>query len=818
MGFRLRITPTVLACAFFLALSVAAHFSASWFEVSPGISIWYPPCGLTLALLVLLGPRYAPLVFASNLLLVWAFPDFHSWWIQTAIALFTATNYTLTAWLTRRYLGPFLLPGDTRETIIFILIVLFAPATAALGGNALMLTQGLASPAHFWSSVLNWWVGDMSGLLTVVPAIMVFGAPWLRTERSTMSNNAKKRFPVGLGLLQAVFLLGCTLLVFVYQPLSFYSPFYLCFLPLIWICFCHGLAGATLATLAITMTGLIGLHLAGSAPDLVVQFFFFEIAVACVGLGLGSAVTRRNKIERALAMSEDKTNRLLQVVEATTDFVVTADADLGILYVNTSLLGLTGNRAAARLLGRPLAELFPGASAKILLQDAVPAALGAGAWHGELALLDADGAEIPVSLVVQAHRDAKAGTVTFSLILRSIARQKQAEASRLENERRMLQVQKLESLGVLAGGIAHDFNNLLTPLFGYASLARLDLPEDSPVQITLGKIERSTERAAALCQQMLAYAGRTPTAFSEIDLSRLIQDTSQLLHVTTGKKCSLEFELARPLPRLVADPGQMRQVVMNLVLNASEAMGENQGRIVVRTRTETFHPEPTERYHGHALPPGPHVVLEVEDNGGGMPPDVQSRIFEPFFSTKFNGHGLGLAAVLGIVKSHNGAIQVKSEPGQGTLCRLCFPALGAPAADTLPPFSANGSWRGSGTVLVVDDEPEVRAVVARALEVSGFTTRLANDGLEAVEVFKTQSATLRLVLLDLTMPRMDGEQAFHAMHRINPSVPVILMSGYSQKLSLDRFVHARPAAFLSKPFDYRALQGCLRQLAAFQNG
>ena len=820
MGFRPRITPPVAACAIFVVLRVAAHFSASWFEVSQGISIWYPPCGLSLALLVLLGPRYAPVVFAANLASVWLFPDFHVWWVPLTLAVLTTANYAAAAWLTRRYLGTTLLPGDTRGTLLFTLIIILAPATAALGGNAVMLAQALTTPEHFWFSTLNWWVGDVSGLLTVVPAIMVFAAPWLHGKPSARFAHESKHRAIGTSVLQGVLLLGCLLLVFVYEPFGRYKPFYLCFLPLIWICFYHGLVGATLATLAITMTGLVGLHLAGSTPLLVVHFLLFELAIACVGLGLGSAVTRRNRVERALITSEAETDRLLQVIEATTDYVVTAGADQRILYANTALLRLVGDNAINNLRGQSLLRLFPEASASLLQQEAIPAALSSGAWHGELALLDGAGHETPVSLAVQSHRDGKNRAVTFSLVLRNIARQKQAETNRLESERRLLQVQKLESLGVLAGGIAHDFNNLLTPLLGYASLARLDLPEDSPVQATLGKIEKSTERAAALCQQMLAYAGRTPTAFSDIDLTRLIEDTSQLLHVTAGKKRSLDLELARPLPRITADPGQMRQILMNLALNASEAIGDNSGHIVIRTREQMLGASTASTAPFQNRPPGPghYVVLEVEDNGSGMTPEVQSRMFEPFYSTKFNGHGLGLAAVLGIIKSHNGAIQVKSTPGLGTQFRLYFPALVAQARDTIAPFSASGPWRGSGIVLVVDDEPDVRSVVARALEVSGFTPQLANDGQEAVELFKKQSDKLRLVLLDLTMPRMDGEQAFHEMHRINSSVPVILMSGYSQKLSLDRFAQARPAAFLSKPFDYRVLQTCLRQLPAFQNG
>ena len=820
MGLRSRISPALIACATYVVLRAAAHFTASLFEVSPGISIWYPPCGLALSFLVLLGFRYIPLVFAANFALSGFFPDYSIWWMPPLLSFVNTANYAAAAWFVRRFLGSVLLPGETRATAIFALIVILAPATMALNGNLILLTQGLITTSTFWHSVLNWWVGDVSGLLTVVPAIMVFAAPWIRGEpANSFASDNKNCCKIGLSILQGLTLIGCLVLVFVVKPFGDYNLFYLCFLPLIWICFYHGLVGATLATLVITMTGLIGLHIAGSTPQLVMHFLLFELAIACVGLGLGSAVTRRDKVARALLSSKAETTRLSQVIEATTDFVITTDAELRILYANTSLLRLVGKGPLASLRDQPIQKLFSTTTAVQLQQDAIPTALATGAWHGEPSVLDGVGREIPVSMVVQAHRDGPNHAVIFSFVLRNIAQQKQAEAERLEGERRLQQVQKLESLGVLAGGIAHDFNNLLTPLLGYASLARLDLPEDSPVQQTLNKIEKSTERAAALCQQMLAYAGRNPLSFSEINLSQLIEDTSQLLRVSTGKKRSLEFDLTKPLPRITADSIQMRQILMNLVLNGSEAIGENPGKITVRTREETIDKTTlAARFHGREPAPGSYVVLEIEDTGSGMTPEVYARIFEPFFSTKFSGHGLGLAAVLGIVKSHNGAIQVKTAQGKGTLFRLFFPALKAPTKVTNLPFALTGPWQGSGTVLIVDDEPDVCSVLTRALEVSGFKSEVAADGMEGVEYFKKHSGDLRLVLLDLTMPRMDGEQAFHEMHRINPNVPVILMSGYSQKLSLDRFTEAKPAAFLSKPFDYRGLQACLRQLPAFRNG
>ncbi|MFT3870104.1 MAG: MASE1 domain-containing protein [Nibricoccus sp.] len=813
-----RNTPYI-ACAAYVILRVVSHFTATFFEVSPGISIWYPPCGLALSLLVLLGLRYMPIVFIANLGLALALPEFEVWWMPAVLAAFNTVNYAAAAWVARRFLNGVLLPGETRNTIIFTSVVMISPATMALGGNFVLVMGGVTESAKYWGSVLNWWVGDVSGLLTVVPPLMVFAGPWLRGE-SVPIFNSKSRWPAGMIALQTVVLIGFLFLVFAWKPFGQFTPFYLCFLPLIWICFCHGLVGATLATLFITMAGLIGLHFSGgSTPLLVVHFLFFELAIACVGLGLGSAVSRRNKIQRDLVTSQAETGRLLQVIEATTDYVITTDEKLEILYANTALLRLAGKGPLVNLRGHLLTGLLPIATAKTLATDALPTALASGAWHGELTILDGARAEIPVSFVVQAHREANGSPAIFSFVLRNISRQKQAEADRLESERRLQQVQKLESLGVLAGGIAHDFNNLLTPLLGYASLARLDLPEDSPVQQTLNKIEKSTERAAALCQQMLAYAGKNPLAFSEIDLSKLIEDTSHLLRVSSGKKRSLSLDLARPLPRITADSIQMRQILMNLVLNASDAIGDNTGTITVRTREETLdHTRVSARFHGRTPEPGQYVVLEVEDDGSGMTPEVYARIFEPFFSTKFSGHGLGLAAVLGIAKSHRGSIQVKSIQGKGTLFRLFFPAIVNSSRETTPPISLSGTWKGSGRVLIVDDEPDVRTVVARALEVSGFTTEMAVDGLDGLEYFKKHSRDLRLVILDLTMPRMDGEQAFQEMHRLNPEVPIILMSGYSQKLTLERFVQAKPAAFLSKPFDYRSLQNCLRQLPSFRNG
>jgi PAS domain S-box-containing protein len=745
---------------------------------------------------------------------------------------------------------------------------------------------------------------------------------------------------VGNVLAQASVLLLCLWLVFALEPLPRYNAFYLCFLPLIWICLRHGLPGATLATLAITMGSLIGMHITGASTELVVSFLMFELTVAVVGLGLGSAVTRRNEVEQSLVVSENRfdrvisgaqlglwdwdvrtrqavynqrwaemlgyrldeiepthgsweklvhpadrervqralavhlegrspiyevefrirtkdqhwrwihsrgsvvardaeqkpllvsgthlditdrkraeaeAHRLLQIIEATTDFVLTTDTRGEIIHANAALVALLDGADAASLRGRMLEEIFPPAASRAMLDEAIPTTLKTGSWHGEILLRTPRGREVPVSQVAMVHRDAESDTPTLSFVMRDISRQKKTEAENIENERRILQVQKSESLGVLAGGIAHDFNNLLTAMLGNANLARLDLPAESPVHGPLVQIENAAARAAELCQQMLAYAGRSPLTFTEIDLTSLIEDTHQLLQVSIGKKIKVDLELTRPLAYVRAAPAQMQQVIMNLALNASEAIGDNAGRIAIRTSSRTLtSAELRERYHATNHAPGNYVILEVEDTGCGIPPEALARIFEPFFTTKFTGHGLGLAAVMGIVKSHAGAIHVTSAVGRGSVFRLLFPAVKAPVAAPQPPIENAGEWTGRGTVLVVDDEPGVRAIVARVVETFGFTAQVARDGLEGVELFREHAGSLRLVLLDLTMPRMDGEQAFLEMNRIRPEVPVVLMSGFSEKLTVERFSSPKPAGFLAKPFDRKTLQAKILPLVGAQ--
>jgi PAS domain S-box-containing protein len=376
-----------------------------------------------------------------------------------------------------------------------------------------------------------------------------------------------------------------------------------------------------------------------------------------------------------------------------------------------------------------------------------------------------------------------------------------AAEEREKLEAQVRQAQKLESLGILAGGIAHDFNNMLTAILGNADLALQDIPGTSPIRPMLEDIDHVAHRAAELCKQMLAYSGKGRFVVKLLDLSEAVREIGRMLEVSISKKAELRCHLAGGLPPIEADAAQVRQVIMNLIINASEAIGDEGGIISVATslvhcdslylRQAKLHEE---------LPEGDYVCLEVSDTGCGMDQATMGRIFEPFFTTKFTGRGLGLAAVMGIVRSHKGGIKPYSEPGKGTSFKVLFPASALPAGAQPKPQADTSAWLGSGAVLLVDDEAVLRSLGGRMLERLGFTALTAVDGLEALKVYEEHRGTIRCVLLDLTMPRMDGEETFRELRRMDPGLPVILCSGYNEQETISRFVGEGLAGFIQKPY------------------
>ena len=400
------------------------------------------------------------------------------------------------------------------------------------------------------------------------------------------------------------------------------------------------------------------------------------------------------------------------------------------------------------------------------------------------------------------------------LAITDISERKRAEERRLQLERQMQQTQKLESLGVLAGGIAHDFNNLLTIILGNTSLALDDLPPLSPASESLLTIEKTSLRAAELCRQILAYSGKGRFVIDDIRLGNLVGDMFSLLQSSISKKATLNLNLKEPLPPLHGDPGQIRQIIMNLVTNASEAIGDRGGVITISTGLMQCSREYLcEAYLYENLAEGLYVWLEVSDTGAGMDQETQRRIFEPFFTTKFTGRGLGLSAVLGIVRGHRGALKVYSKPGKGTTFKVLFPALPEDKQSVeqgSAPKAGNWNWQGIGAILLVDDEESVRTLGTRMLERIGFKVLTAADGQEALDIYRNRREEIALVLLDLTMPRMDGEETLHELQRIDPKVRVVISSGYTEGEIAPQFAGKPLFGFLQKPYTLSALMKCLR--------
>lgn len=411
------------------------------------------------------------------------------------------------------------------------------------------------------------------------------------------------------------------------------------------------------------------------------------------------------------------------------------------------------------------------------------------------------------------QRDADGKVRQIIGTIQDITERKQAEAERQKLQAQVQHSQKMESLGILSGGIAHDFNNLLTSVLGYTDLAMSELPANSLAHQYVAHAVDGARRAAELTQQLLAYSGKGRFVVEPLDLSAITEEMTRLLQVSISKKCVIQFDLRKPLAAVEADAAQMRQVIMNLVINASEAIGDEQGVIGISTGImQCDRVWFADASADDNLPEGQYVFLEVSDTGCGMDTETKSRIFDPFFTTKFTGRGLGLSAVLGIVRGHRGAIKVYSEPGKGTSIKMVFPSSQLPARAVEPASELPAAWRGQGMVLIIDDEPFVIDLARCMLEKMGFTVLTARNGHDGLHVFEREGANIRLVLLDMTMPQLDGEETFRELRRIRSDVLTILSSGYNEQTATSRFAGKGLAAFIQKPYTFEQLQATVRKV------
>jgi PAS domain S-box-containing protein len=520
-------------------------------------------------------------------------------------------------------------------------------------------------------------------------------------------------------------------------------------------------------------------------------------------------VAARDLAERALLASED---RYRSLIETTGTVLIGIGRDGRIFEWNREAERVHGCPRSDAL-GRDYYATFLADAAMSSLRDDVAAVLsGEPMRRFESSVRSRDGAEY--LLAWNLTRLMAIGGEPVGVIASG---QDVTELRRLDRERQALEAkvqhsQKLESLGVLAGGIAHDFNNLLVGILGNASLALMDLPEESPLREIIADIETTALRAAELTKQMLAYSGKGRFVVQPLDLNALLREMSQLLHSVISKRSVIRLELAPTLPPVLADATQLRQIVMNLITNASDAIGGTDGVITIRTGTRHATRELlTSSYAMDELPDGKYAVIDVEDSGCGMDADTLARIFDPFFSTKFTGRGLGLAATLGIVRGHRGAIKVQSVPDQGTTFTVLLPCTEPePVSESQQTARRRQRFHGTGAVLLVDDDETVRSVAQHMLERSGFTVMTACDGREGVSMFEANRDVISLVLLDLTMPALGGEEAFRAMRSMRPDIRVVLMSGHSSHELAARYGGEGMAGFIQKPFRLEELEVCLR--------
>jgi PAS domain S-box-containing protein len=534
-----------------------------------------------------------------------------------------------------------------------------------------------------------------------------------------------------------------------------------------------------------------------------------SLAVTYLLSRLLSSLNQTEQRARALASrmteaSQQNESRLQAIAQAVPDLLFVLDEDGRYVEIHGGQEGLLAG-PRPELLGRTVTEALPPDVARQCM-DSLAQAL---ATHS----LQTIGYDLATP----------SGPKTFEARLMEMATRMNGKrcvvvltrdiTERVRAEENLRMTQKLESLGVLAGGIAHDFNNLLTAILGNLNLAQIRVGPEAPAAPYLHRVETAVLRAAELAHQMLAYSGRGTFTVSLLDLNQLVGEMTELLSVSTSKKAQLHFDLAPDLPPILADAIQVQQVVMNLVTNASEAMVDSDGAITIATSMRILDQGYLDAFHPtQALAPGPFIMLTVSDTGCGMDAQTLSRIFDPFFTTKSTGRGLGLSAMLGILRGHGAGISITSEPGAGSTFHVCFPA--ATPKEPVPPqaLPAPEAPRTlKGTILVVDDEATLRATVANLLETLGLAVVEAADGVEALDRLADRAHPIDLVLMDITMPRMDGNQAFLELRKRDPELPVILCSGFTIQEMATPPPGTRPASFLQKPYRLRELEGALQR-------
>lgn len=518
------------------------------------------------------------------------------------------------------------------------------------------------------------------------------------------------------------------------------------------------------------------------------------------------------EIDRAKA-AELRQRRILRAFDTAPDLLAVSDAQGSLLYTNRALMLLDpreGTRPGQR---RTLGDVLPERLTRALLLEGLSSAASKGRWRSEDAFRMENGSEAELSLEVSSSLDPGTRSSDFALIGREIGSLRREQRTQLERQRRDLLEGKYESLRRLAGGMGHDFNNLLTAMLGGFSLVRFGIPPASPARAYFRQIDDSGAKAVDLGRFLHMYAGRMQVHSSLANLNVLLRQKIPDVQHLCLDKCRVLFELDDSIPPVGVDAKLVEDATLELVRNALEALDGKRGRIVVRTGVLSLDPaSAAEPFDMPDLAMGTYVYLEVADDGPGLGEWSRNHLFVPFCTQKSGHEGTGLAGVLGAMRAHQGAVRLLSRPGEGCRARLLFPPGRESRETTLAPFPKSQEWKCEGKVLVVDDEEAVRAVSLQMLRSMGFTPLEARNGAEALDMLREHGASLRVVLLDLTMGGMDGEQTFGELRRMDATLPIVIMSGCSEQEIAERFRGRSCSASLPKPFKFDTLRAVLERV------
>ncbi len=542
-----------------------------------------------------------------------------------------------------------------------------------------------------------------------------------------------------------------------------------------------------------------------------IELFVLGVLIVVMASGLSFAVARAAGVSRTLRTIESNFQALIEQ-SPLANSVYSTDGELS--YVNPAFEKMMrANPTTRKTLSRGY-NIFKDK----LLEDAdVMTLVEEGFQEGPIEIPmfcygdEASADPLWLKAVVFPLRDERAETSEVVVVYEDVSAEKKAEEERAELDAQILQSQKLEGLGVMARGLAHDFNNLLTPVQGNADLVARGLPQNSRLQSYVRSIVQASKRAADLCNQLMAYAGSGVQTKLPTDVSQEVADLHELFRSSISKKTVLTESLSPGLPLIMSDQTQLRQIILNLLINASEALQGESGEVTLKTGRATLTEDEVQKLLPTVdRPAGEYVYIEVSDTGVGMNEETKQNLFNPFFSTKFTGRGLGMSAVLGIVQNHSGGIYVESELGKGTTFKVFFPAtdmaaMGLSQPEVFPGISL------TGRVLLLDDEKEVLEVGRQVLETLGFEVLIASNGVEGMRIFEAHHQSLFCVILDVLMPVLDGEDTLRAIRDLDADMPVIVVSGFTAGENIERLLKDPNVTLLSKPYEIEDLERALAQ-------